>query len=80
MYYDSDEWYLCPEWFIPACFLWVVLDTLWEKLHLLDKLNNRFPKYGRHRIHAWMHRLTGIFSYAITFLIGIWIRLRIQRR
>lgn len=77
--YDSDIWDICPGWFIPATFLWAVLDTQWEKLGLLDKLCNRFPQYGRHRIRTWMHRWTGIFSYGITLLIGAWIILIVKR-
>lgn len=78
--YDSDIWDICPVWFIPASFLWVLLDTVLDEIGLLDKLSNRFPKYGKHRIHTWIHRATGIFSYIITFLIGVLVLKLIGRK
>lgn len=78
--YDSDIWDICPVWFVPASFLWVLLDTLWEKIGLLDKLSNRFPKYGKHRIRTWMHRATGIFSYIITIPVVVLVLKLIGRK
>lgn len=76
--YNSDSWDICPWWFIPAGFLWVVLDTLWEKLDLLDKLCNKFPRHSKYRINKWIHRVTGIFSYTVTFLVGVLVHIWID--
>ena len=69
--YDSDFWYICPVWFIPAGFLWAALEILWDKFGLLDKLCNRFPCHGKNRVRKWIHGVTGVISYIITFPIAI---------
>lgn len=69
--YRSATWYICPIWFIPATFLWVCLDSLFEDHHLDEKLAHIF-KVHKNIVRSWRHRILGVLSYTVTlFLIVI---------
>lgn len=75
--YNSDFWYMCPIWLIPASIIWVLLDYACDKKKLDEIIAKKYG-WKKRIVMKWIHLITGtiayVFSLAFIILLSLLLR------